>query len=120
MWPEEGELPGSLHAEKKRCGKENCRCTSVREEDLHGPYHYRRWRDEEGNQQKEHVPRPEVGEVRTRIQKRRCRLKREREERAEWMRRDEGNSRSRDYWRRENKSDPTDSERLADALSSIL
>jgi hypothetical protein len=65
--PEDGELLGSLHKERKRCGKENCRCTSGREEDLHGPYYYRRWRDSEGNQHKEYVPKPEVEEVWARI-----------------------------------------------------
>ena len=68
---------------------------------------------------KEYVPCPEVNEVRTRIQKQR-RLEREWEGRAEWTKRDEGDGLSRDYWRRENRDDPVDSERLADALSSIL
>jgi len=82
--PERGELLGFLHPEKKRCGKENCRCTSGREEDLHGPYYYRRWRDEEGNQRREYVPRDETDEVRARIEKRRRRVKRERKRRRQW------------------------------------
>jgi hypothetical protein len=117
--PEDGELLGSLHEERKRCGKENCRCASGREEDLHGPYFYRRWRDEEGNQHKEYVPRSDVEEVRTRIQKRR--LKRERKERAEWMNRGEGDGHSRDYWKRENGDGPLEKiDRLTDALNAVL
>ena len=119
--PEDGELLGSLHAEKKRCGKENCRCTSGRDEDLHGPYYYRRWRDSEGNQHKEYVPKPEVDTVRARIQKRRRRLEREREERAKWMRRGEGNGRPRDHWKRKNRDGPLDNlERLVDTLDAVL
>jgi len=82
--PEEGELLGFLHAEQKRCGKENCRCTSGREEDLHGPYYYRRWRDAGGNQRREYVPEEDVDEVRARIKKRRRRVQRERKERKRW------------------------------------
>ena len=119
--PEEGELLGSLHAERKRCGKENYRCTSGRDEDLHGPYYYRRWRDSEGNQHKEYVPKPEVDTVRARIQKRRRRLKRERKERAKWMRRGEGNGRSRDHWKRKNRDGPLDNlERLVDTSGAVL
>lgn len=84
--PEEGELLGFLHEERKRCGKDSCRCTSGREEDLHGPYYYRRWRDEEGNQRREYVPEDEVEEVRARIEKRRCRVERERAKREQWRR----------------------------------
>ena len=119
--PEEGELLGSLHAEKKRCGKENCRCASGREEDLHGPYYYRRWRDEEGTQGKEYVPRPEVEEVWARIEKRHRRLKREREDQAEWMNRGEGKGHPRDYWKRENWPSPLErTQRLTDTLEAIL
>jgi hypothetical protein len=82
--PEEGELLGFLHAERKRCGKENCRCTSGQEEDLHGPYYYRRWRDEDGNQRREYVPEEDADEVRARIEKRRRRVQQERAERERW------------------------------------
>lgn len=82
--PDEGELLGFLHAEKKRCGKKNCRCTSGREEDLHGPYYYRRWRGPEGNQRREYVRGEGVDEVRARIEKRRRRVERERAERERW------------------------------------
>lgn len=112
---------GSLHAERKRCGKDSCRCSSGREEDLHGPYYYRRWRDEDGNQQKEYVPRSDVKEVRAWVEKRRRRLKREREERAEWMNRSEGNGRPRDYWKRKNRPDPLEKiDRLTSALDAVL
>jgi len=119
--PEEGELLGSLHAEHKRCGKENCRCASGDEEDLHGPYYYRRWRDSEGNQRKEYVPKSDVEEVRAAIQKRRRRLKRERKERAEWMNRGEGKGRPRDYWKRKNRPSPLEqAQRLVDTLGTVL
>lgn len=45
-------LPGSLHAESRRCGKPSCRCASG---EPHGPYFYRRWR-EGTRQRKEYVP----------------------------------------------------------------
>lgn len=34
-------LPGHIVTERVRCGKPNCRCARG---ELHGPYHYRRWR----------------------------------------------------------------------------
>lgn len=34
-------LPGYIVTERVRCGKPNCRCARG---ELHGPYHYRRWR----------------------------------------------------------------------------
>lgn len=119
--PNEGELLGSLHAEQKRCGKANCRCTSGREKDLHGPYYYRRWRDEDGNQRKEYVPKSDVEKVQAAIEKRRQRLKKEREERAQWMNRGGGNGHPRDYWKRKNRPDPLENiSQLTDALESIL
>jgi len=42
LFPKTEALPGSLHAEWKRCGKPSCRCTRG---ELHGPYWYRRWRE---------------------------------------------------------------------------
>jgi len=100
---EEGELLGSLHAEHKQCGKPNCRCASDRGEDLHGPYWYRRWRDENGEQRKAYVPKGDLGAVRAGIEKRRNRLRRERAERARWMRRGQGKDHPRDYWKRKNR-----------------
>jgi hypothetical protein len=41
-FPKMEALPGSLHAEHKRCNRPNCRCTAGGEA-LHGPYLYRRW-----------------------------------------------------------------------------
>jgi len=79
----EDELRGSLHTEYKRCGKEGCRCTSGRDEDLHGPYYYRHYRDGEGNQRKEYVPKGRVEAVRSKIEKRRQRLREERQERRQ-------------------------------------
>ena len=67
------------------------------------------------------MPKPEVDTVRARIQKRRQRLKRERKERAKWMRRGEGNGRSRDHWKRKNREGPLDNlERLVDTLGAVL
>ncbi len=102
------ELSGSLHAERKRTGKDKCRCTPEQEENLaepllsHAPAStcgscftcpclYRRWRDPEGTQREWRVLHPKAslggGTARrwkgagTRIQKRRLkrdRLKRKR------------------------------------------
>ena len=41
-FPKIEPLPGSLHAERKRCNRPNCRC-SAGGDALHGPYLYRRW-----------------------------------------------------------------------------
>ncbi len=41
-FPKIEALPGSLHAERKRCNRPNCRCVGGGE-GLHGPYLYRRW-----------------------------------------------------------------------------
>jgi hypothetical protein len=79
----EGELRGSLHTEYRSCGKENCRCSSGRDEDLHGPYYYRHWRDEDGNQQIEYVRKGRVEAVRSKIQKRRRRIRQKRKERRQ-------------------------------------
>jgi hypothetical protein len=50
-------MKGSLHMEWKRCGKPTCRCrTGV----LHGPYIYRRWRDDAGRQKREYIPSSDV------------------------------------------------------------
>jgi len=79
----EGELRGSLHTEYKRCGKDGCRCASGRDEDLHGPYYYRHFRDEDGNQRKAYVPRGDVEAVRSKIRKRRRRIREKRQERRQ-------------------------------------
>jgi hypothetical protein len=92
-WPEwepleralEGELLGSLHEERVRCGKPTCRCASGRRKDMHTAF-YRRWLDEdEDKQRKEYVKRKDVEAVRAAIQRRRDRLAEEREEREEEM-----------------------------------
>lgn len=50
--PKMAALQGSLQPEWKKCGKSVCRCAGG---DLHGPYFYRRWR-EDGRQRKVYVP----------------------------------------------------------------
>ena len=52
-------LPGSLHPERRRCGKSRCCCARGA---LHGPYWVRRWW-EHGKQRKAYVPRDRVAEV---------------------------------------------------------
>jgi hypothetical protein len=42
LFPKIEALPGSLHVERKTCGRSNCRCAAGA---LHGPYLYRRWRE---------------------------------------------------------------------------
>jgi hypothetical protein len=59
LLPKSPGLPGSLQPERKRCGKPGCRCTR---DELHGPYWYRRWR-EEGKQRKAFVRRGQLPEV---------------------------------------------------------
>ena len=56
-------LQGSLHAERKRCGKPGCRCGRG---ELHGPYWSRRWR-EGGRQRREYVSSAEVDRVQASI-----------------------------------------------------
>ena len=58
---DEVTLRGCLIAELKSCGKPNCRCARG---ELHGPYYYRRWRDESGRQRKQYVPREKVEQTR--------------------------------------------------------
>ncbi len=44
-------LTGSIHAERKRCGRPNCRCARGR---MHGPYSYLYWR-EDGRLRKRYI-----------------------------------------------------------------
>jgi len=37
------------------CGKEGCRCASGADEDMHGPYKYRYYRDDDGTLRKEYA-----------------------------------------------------------------
>ena len=46
-------LPGGLYAERKRCNRSNCRC-STGGDALHGPYLYRRWL-ENGRRRRQYV-----------------------------------------------------------------
>lgn len=82
-----GELLGSLRAEYRRCGKAGCRCAGGEPEDLHGPYWYRYWRDDDGRQHKAYVRRSELDQVRAAIERRKARLGMQREERKRHMRR---------------------------------
>jgi hypothetical protein len=59
LFPKIAPLPGSLHAEWRRCGKPTCRCTRG---ELHGPYWVRRWW-EHGKQRKVYVPRHRLAAV---------------------------------------------------------
>jgi hypothetical protein len=56
LLPKIRQLPGSVHAESKRCGKQACRCKRGQ---LHGPYWYRHWR-EHGRQRKAYVGSAEI------------------------------------------------------------
>jgi hypothetical protein len=85
----EGELAGALIEQRVRCGKPTCKCASGSEVDLHGPYTYRVWRDDDGKQRKQYVKRSDLEEVRAAIACRERRLKAEREERKRHMRRGE-------------------------------
>src|SRR6476661_3409712 len=40
LFPKTPALSGSLHRERRRCGKANCRCAAG---EPHGPYWVRRW-----------------------------------------------------------------------------
>ncbi len=70
-------LPGSLHAEYKRCGRATCRCAhpggglqglqgQQRRQGLHGPYWVRRWR-EAGRLRRQYVPAAQVAVTREAI-----------------------------------------------------
>lgn len=58
-------LPGSLHAQWVRCGKNWCRCAEAGP--LHGPYYYHFYR-EAGKQRKKYVPKGQVQQVRSAIE----------------------------------------------------
>ncbi len=84
-------LPGTLHPQWVRCGRENCRCAHG---ELHGPYYYRFFR-EGGRLKKRYVKQSDVETVSiaclaTHVQKRRIvearRIGERREQagRAEW------------------------------------
>ena len=59
LLPKIESLPGTLQAERKRCGKRSCRCGRG---EFHGPYLYRRWR-RDGKQRKQYVKATEVARV---------------------------------------------------------
>ena len=60
-------LPGVVCEQWVRCGKPHCRCARG---DLHGPYHYRFWR-EQGRLRRVYVRRAEVDGVRAACELRR-------------------------------------------------
>ena len=51
------EIPGSLHTEYRTCGVLECPCADG---DLHGPYTFHHWRDQNHKQHREYIP---VGDV---------------------------------------------------------
>ena len=61
-FPKIEALPGSLHAERKRCNRPNCRCAASGDA-LHGPYLYRRWL-ENGRLRRQYVRHAEAEQVR--------------------------------------------------------
>jgi len=46
---------GYVVEEHVRCGKNNCACASGAESDMHGPYEYRYYRDDDGSLHKEYA-----------------------------------------------------------------
>jgi hypothetical protein len=61
-----------------RCGKPNCEC---RGDYRHGPYAYLYWRDGIGRANRRYVPKAEVDEVRTIIERRQAAQRDQRRER---------------------------------------
>ena len=61
-FPKIEALPGSLHAERKRCNRPNCRCAAGGGA-LHGPYLYRRWL-ENGRLRRQYVKPADAERVR--------------------------------------------------------
>jgi hypothetical protein len=53
-------LPGSVHIEWKKCGRPWCHCAKGKR--LHGPYYYRRWR-ENGKQKRAYVKMKDLEET---------------------------------------------------------
>ena len=68
-FPKMEALPGSLHAERKRCNRPNCRCARG---ERHGPYFYLFWR-EGGKQHKRYLRAEEVDAVQAACAARRAR-----------------------------------------------
>jgi hypothetical protein len=83
--PHRGELLGTLSREKRRCGDPSCRCTSGREEDAHGPYVYRRFRDGSGALRRSYVSAEDVEAAQSGIQARCRRVQWQRERRTRYL-----------------------------------
>ncbi|SNR67540.1 DUF6788 family protein, partial [Halorubrum vacuolatum] len=48
---------GTVVKEKVKCGDDSCKCASGSEQDMHGPYLYRYYRDE-GMMKSEYIGKP--------------------------------------------------------------
>lgn len=57
--PKISPLPGTVVAHFIRCGRINCKCAKG---ELHGPYHYHYWRDEQGRH-KRYVRQSQVAAI---------------------------------------------------------
>ena len=82
--PHRGELLGTLSEEKRRCGKPNCRCAADPSA-MHGPYTYRRYRDQSGRERRAYVRNGDVTAVQKGIDARISRVRRERHVRDAYM-----------------------------------
>jgi hypothetical protein len=58
-------LPGRMYAERKRCGRQPCRCAAGGDA-RHGPYLYRRWL-ENGHRRNQYVKASDADRVRAGI-----------------------------------------------------
>lgn len=81
---EPDELQGVVLPQLVRCGKPTCRCAAGNRSDLHGPYHYRFWR-ERGRLKKAYVRRQDVEAARAACQRRQAREQRQRGQQREVM-----------------------------------
>lgn len=77
-------LPGVVLPQLVCCGKPSCKCASRDDEDLHGPYYYRFWR-EEGRLKKEYIPLDRVEAVRAACERRQAREAARRARKRRWM-----------------------------------
>ncbi len=76
-------LPGTVHAQMIKCGRETCRCAQGQ---LHGPYFYRFWR-EAGKLHKAYIKRSDVAIVKDQCEADRARRIKERQQRQRAERR---------------------------------
>jgi hypothetical protein len=72
-------LPGTVHEQWVRCGRDNCRCSGGQDRtQLHGPYYYRYWR-EDGRLRKEYIKRADLESVTAACNARLAHLQRQRD-----------------------------------------